>query len=472
MSTEPGPMTATGADADRSLGFDRHHDVRQPERLQPPERGHIGSIVVGSLAMGLLTAVALVAAPFVPSRMNVLTGVVLLGFAFGWALLAVLSVRFSDQPQRWAAGPAVFLALAGLISLLPPGSVVQEVFGWVWPPLLLVLVIWAILRAHRQLRSRTRRWLVYPLLVVLALSSIGGGYETVRESIDATAYPPPGQLIDVGGHRLHLNCTGTGSPTVVLEPGLGEVSSAMVWIASTVAPETRVCVYDRAGRGWSDPADGPQDAVETARDLHTLLDHAHIPGPYVLAGHSFGGLYVLTFAATYPDQVAGLVLLDSTAPKPGAAPATEARSYDLIGRISTLLPAIAHLGAAHLIPDSYDSLPPRSRDEARATVSTARAVESYLNESRAGAAATRQAAALVDFAGKPLIVVTAGRGSDATWQAAQNKLATLSTNSRHRVVPDATHASLYLDQTHSAAASQAIRDVVEAVRTDQALPPS
>ena len=266
-----------------------------------------------------------------------------------------------------------------LISLLPPGSVVQEVFGWVWPPLLLVLVIWAILRAHRQLRSRTRRWLVYPLLVVLALSSIGGGYETVRESIDATAYPPPGQLIDVGGHRLHLNCTGTGSPTVVLEPGLGEVSSAMVWIASTVAPETRVCVYDRAGRGWSDPADGPQDAVQTARDLHTLLDHAHIPGPYVLAGHSFGGLYVLTFAATYPDQVAGLVLLDSTAPKPGAAPATEAGSYDLIGRISTLLPAIAHLGAAHLIPDSYDSLPPRSRDEARA-------VESYLNESRAGAA--------------------------------------------------------------------------------------
>jgi pimeloyl-ACP methyl ester carboxylesterase len=192
----------------------------------------------------------------------------------------------------------------------------------------------------------------------------------------------------------------------------------------------------------------------------------------VLAGHSFGGLYVLTFAATYPDQVAGLVLLDSTAPRPGAAPPTEAGSYELIGRIATLLPAIAHLGAARLIPDSYDSLPARSRDEARATVSTARAVESYLNESRAGAAATRQAAALVDFAGKPLIVVTAGRGNDATWQAAQDKLATLSTNSRHRVTPDATHASLVNAQTDTAAASQAIRDVVAAVRTDQALPPS
>jgi hypothetical protein len=292
------------------------------------------------LTVGLLTALALVAAPFIPVRMNVLTGVVLLGFAFGWALLAVLSVRFSDNPQRWAAAPAAFLALAGLVSLMPTGSAVQQVFGWVWPPPLLGLVIWTIRQVRRQLRSRTRPWLVYPLLAVLALSAIGGEYETVRESIDATASPAPGQLIDVGGHRLHLHCTGSGSPTVVLEPGHGEVSSAMAWIAPAVARDTRVCVYDRAGRGWSDPADGPQDAVEIATDLHALLNRAHIPGPYVLAGHSFGGLYVLTFAATYPDQVAGLVLLDSTAPTPGAPP-SKAGSYDVFGRITTLLPALS-----------------------------------------------------------------------------------------------------------------------------------
>ena len=89
---------------------------------------------------------------------------------------------------------------------------------------------------------------------------LGGGYETVRESIDARAYPPPGQLVDVGGHRLHLHCTGSGSPTVVLEPGHGGVSSDLGWIAPTVARDSRVCVYDRAGRGWSDAADGPQDA--------------------------------------------------------------------------------------------------------------------------------------------------------------------------------------------------------------------
>ena len=230
-----------------------------------------------------------------------------------------------------------------------------------------------------------------------------------------------------------------------------------------------MCVYDRAGRGWSDAADGPQDAVQTATDLHTLLDRAHIPGPYVLAGHSFGGLYVLTFAATYPDQVAGLVLLDSTAPKPGANPPIKTNSYDLVGRISTVLPAIAHLGAARLIGDSYDSLPARSRDEARASVSTARAVQSYINEFLQGSTAMQQAGALDDFADKPLIVVTAGRGNDTTWQAAQNKLASLSTNSRHRVVADATHASLVNEEADAAAASQAIREVVEAVRTAQPL---
>jgi pimeloyl-ACP methyl ester carboxylesterase len=128
----------------------------------------------------------------------------------------------------------------------------------------------------------------------------------------------------------------------------------------------------------------------------------------VLAGHSFGGLYVLTFAAQYPDQVAGMVLLDSTAPVVGPAPATN-RSDDVVGRISMLVAATANLGAAHLLGDSYDSLPPRSRDEACASVSTARSVQSYINEFREGATATHQAATLVDFGSKPLIVITAGR---------------------------------------------------------------
>jgi alpha/beta hydrolase fold len=232
------------------------------------------------------------------------------------------------------------MGLAGGIVLMGLGPEARDVLGWVWPPVLLGLVIWMFIRARRQLRSRTRRWLLYPVLAALTLASVGAGYETVGESVDATAYPMPGQLIDVGGRRLHLSCTGSGSPTVILEPGLGEASSAMAWIAPAVARDSRVCVYDRAGRGWSDAADGPLDSAQTAADLHTLLDRAHIPGPYVLAGHSFGGLYILTFAATYPDEVAGMVLLDSTAPAAAPAPpTTKTGSYKFLGRISALLPA-------------------------------------------------------------------------------------------------------------------------------------
>src|SRR5215210_983337 len=346
-------------------------DVQMPGRPEPTPRGHLGLIVAASLAAGLVAAFALVAAPFIPATENVLTGVVLLAFALGWALLAVLSVRFSSQPQRWAAAPAAFMAIAGLISLLPPGSVVHDVFSWVWPPALLGLAVWMIIRTRRHMRSRGARWLLYPVLAVLMVASVGGGYQTVRQSIDRRAHPMPGQLVDVGGHRMHIYCTGSGSPTVVLEPGQGGASSDSGWVAPVVARDSRVCVYDRAGRGWSDAAYGPQDAARIAADLHTLLERAQVPGPYVLAGHSFGGLYVQTFAANYPDQVAGLVLLDSTAPKPGPALPTRTESYDVLGRVSAVFSASAHLGAGRLIAQSsYDTLPPSSRAEARAQAST------------------------------------------------------------------------------------------------------
>ena len=408
------------------------------------------------------------AAPFVPPTENVVTGVVLLAFALGWALVAVLSMRFSDQPQRWAFVPAAFLALAGLVSLsgLPA---VQAVFRWVWPPVLFGLVVWMYLRV-RRIRSRGGRWLLYPLLAVLLVASVGGGYQTVRESLDAGAYPMPGQLVDVGAHRLHLHCTGSGSPTVVLEPGGGASSSDVAWIAPVVARDTTVCVYDRAGRGWSDATDGPQDGTHIAADLHTLLERAHIPGPYVLAGHSFGGLYVQSFAAQFPDQVAGMVLLDSTAPKPGPPP-NDTHSSEVIGRLSGLVSAVAHLGVGRLIAQSsYGTLPPRAQDEARANASTARHLASFFNEFLAEAdTSMREASSLTTLGSKPLIVVTADEGiTDGQWQAKQDHMATLSTNSLHRHA-NATHESLLDDEADSAAASQAIRDVVNAVRNSRPL---
>jgi pimeloyl-ACP methyl ester carboxylesterase len=416
-----------------------------------------------SIGAGLVVSALLVAAPFTPATENVLTGAVLLGFALGWALVAVLSIRFGDQPQRWALVPAAFLALAGLVSLsgLPA---VQAVFSWIWPPVLFGLVVWMFLRV-RLIRSRSGRWLLYPIVAVLLLASVGGGYETVLEWLDARAYPVPGRLIDVGGHRLHLNCTGSGSPTVVLEPGGGASSSDFAWIAPMVARDTTVCVYDRAGRGWSDATDSPQDATHIAADLHTLLDRADVPGPYVLAGHSFGGLYVQSFAVQFPDQVAGMVLLDSTAPKPSPPP-SHTQSSEVVARLSGLVSAVAHLGVGRLIAQaSSGTLPPRAQDEANANASTSRHLASFLKEYLAEAnASMQQASSLTTLGSKPLIVVTADEGvTDGQWQSKQDRMATLSTNSLHRHA-NATHQSLLEDETDSAAASQAIRDVVSAVR--------
>jgi pimeloyl-ACP methyl ester carboxylesterase len=443
-------------------------------RRSRPDRGprsHIGWIVSGSMAAGFVVSLLLVAAPFIPAQESRVTGAVLCGFAVGWLMLAVLSVRFTDQPQRWAAAPALVMGLGGVL-LVAFGSSVQAVLDWVWPPAMLALAIWMIVRVHRQLRSRSGRWLLNGVVGVLALASIGGGYETVREVTDARAYPAPGRLIDVGGHRLHLSCTGSGRPTVVLEPGAGAMSSALGWIAPAVARDTRVCVYDRAGRGWSEPADASQDGLQIATDLHTLLHRGHVPGPYVLAGHSFGALYVLTFAARYPDEVAGMVLIDSTAPASGVAAAAspgDRTSYDVTGRVSALASSTARLALGRLFATlAASGLPPRSRDEVSAKMATAGSLRSTIDEYLQSSAAG-PAAALTDFADKPLVVLTAGSGHDAAETAAQNHLATLSTNSVHRVIAGATHASLIAEQPDAAATTQAVLDVASSVRSGQPL---
>src|SRR5215207_3051178 len=153
MATTPTTSTAPG--------HVRPHDGSVPERA-----GHIGRIVAGSLATGLIAALLLVAAPFISPEENDVTGAVLCGFAGGWGMLAILSTRYTDQPQRWAAAPALFMGSGGLL-LIGFGSSVREVLNWVWPPVLLALVVWMFLRARRQLHSRSRPWLLYPVLAVL-----------------------------------------------------------------------------------------------------------------------------------------------------------------------------------------------------------------------------------------------------------------------------------------------------------------
>jgi pimeloyl-ACP methyl ester carboxylesterase len=425
-------------------------------------------VVTGSFASGFLAALLLVAAPFIPARESEITGAVLCGLSLGWAMLTILSVRFTDQPQRWAAAPALFMGAGGLLLVLF-GPATDRVLTWVWPPALLALVIWMFIQSRQHLHGRSKGWLIHPVLAMLALASVGGGYQTLGAAADAKVYPMPGQLIDVGGHALHLSCTGTGSPTVVLQPGGGEMSSNHGWIAPAVANDTRVCVYDRAGRGWSEPANTAQDATQIATDLHTLLQRGNIPGPYVLAGHSFGGLYVLTFAAMYPDEVAGMVLIDSTDPapsdKPGAATPAAPGAYDILGRVSTLISTSARLGLGRLYaPSEVANLPPKYRDEVRANIASPSNLRSTLDEYIQATTSMEEAASLRDFADKPLAVLTAGIGNDTQHQASQEALANLSTNHLHATIDWASHEALVGEQDGAALTTQAIRQVTSSVR--------
>ena len=247
-----------------------------------PRTGPIRRIIAASLATGLVGALTLTVVVFGGEPEHVITGSAL-AFAFGWALLAVLSIRMTASRSAGRV-PAAGMAVTGLgLVILAPGDGPR-------PPRdgcghrLLALAIWMGFRV-RRLAAGSGRWLLYPVVAVIAAAAVGGAVETVGLTADQRANAMPGHLFDVGGYRLHLDCSGSGGPTVVLNSGLGAISANWARIVPAVAGTTRVCAYDRAGQGWSDDAPHLQDGLAVAADLHALLDRAGEHGPYVLVGH-------------------------------------------------------------------------------------------------------------------------------------------------------------------------------------------
>jgi len=159
------------------------------------------------------------------------------------------------------------------------------------------------------------RWIyrgVLALFGLLALLLLAGAiYQSVETRSDARAFPEPGRLVDAGGIRLQINCTGSGTPTVVLESGLGDISIEWDQVQKGIAKFSRVCSYDRAGYGSSEPGPMPRTSARIANELSVLLQNAGEIPPFVLVGHSFGGYNVRVFNGQYPDRLAGMVLVDS-----------------------------------------------------------------------------------------------------------------------------------------------------------------
>jgi pimeloyl-ACP methyl ester carboxylesterase len=291
------------------------------------------------------------------------------------------------------------------------------------------------------------------------LAVVGAIYERVAEASDAKAYPPPGKMVDVGGHRLHINCTGTGSPTVVIVAGLGDWSTS--WGADVqpeVAKTTRVCTYDRAGLGWSEAAELPSDAAQFAKELHTLLQNANVPGPYVMVGHSLGGLIVRVFAHDYASEVAGVVLVESMNPKQ----ITPSLSNSLARRFF-FQALLARVGVARLlvkVPAIAPSLGPNQEAYYPLYIRPG-SLQTTANEYKALPASGPEATAVKSFGDLPLIVLTGRLHTDPDWQTWQTELLELSSNSQQLFAEKGNHV---LQSEDPDAVVAAILKMVELVR--------
>jgi pimeloyl-ACP methyl ester carboxylesterase len=307
--------------------------------------------------------------------------------------------------------------------------------------------------------------------------------------------PPPGTLIDVEGHRVHLNCSGAGSPAVILEAALGGSSLSFTLVQPAIAQLTRTCSYDRAGFGWSDAGPCPRTAGRIVHELRTLLRAANVPPPYVLVGHSFGGLTSRLFAARYPDDVCGLVLLDPAYPEDWQHPTDVHRT--LIERGSRLCrygATAARLGIAsmvarltrsgaigparaivrivsrgglrrmdedHLAPLS--KLPPDLRETASTFWTEPRFFEMLGSQIASMGESAAEVAAAPPIGDVPLVVVSGETNSDAGQLGRQERLALTSARGRHIVAERSGH---WIPLDRPDVVIEAVRDVLATVRRE------
>lgn len=442
-----------------------HHRVR-------PHGTSTGSpsstrVVLVALTSGLVAALLLTMLVVPGATEGVTAGAALLGFGLGWAMLRVLPTQ-TGRPHRWAVVPAVAMTSTGAaLMLAAPADRTLTMLTWVWPPLALALAGWTYVHVRRDLTG-PGRWLVTAVLVILATASAGAGVRNVTTDSFASTYPAPGVVRSVGDHDLHIACRGHGRPTVVLISGLGEFSASWARIRDGVSPTTRVCAYDRAGQGWSDDVAHPQDGIAAAEDLHVLLATAGETGPFVLVGHSIGGPYSMTYADRYPDEVAGMVLLDSTSPHQFDAIPNYPVQYALMRRAYGVLPTLARMGLGVVLTGSH--LPAGDAAPVDAMSATPRAGRNARDELSALPVVFRQAQALTSLGDRPLVVLTSAENARDTdgWTTAQEQMTALSTNAVRREAAT-SHAGIVEDPDGAAASAHAITDVVQAIRTGTAV---
>jgi pimeloyl-ACP methyl ester carboxylesterase len=305
------------------------------------------------------------------------------------------------------------------------------------------------------MRRWTKRIFVVPggFLVIATLSCATFQWLATRQDLAAT--PPPGQLVDIGGYRLHLWCTGDGAPAVILDAGLGGTSAGWGFVQPDVARFTRVCSYDRAGMGYSDSGPSPRTARRIAKELAELLAGSGIAGPVVLVGESIAGFNARMFASDHPEHAAGLVLVDAS---------HEDDAHEVPG-IARFVPLLSTIGVFRLLGVSFgqpiESLAPSVRQYARATMFRASGYQAaadeiiHIRETISEVKGSRRRLTI------PVLVVTGAGGADENWRRLQQDQASLSERGCLITAQQSGHV-VAIDQPQVVV--DAIRTVVEIVR--------
>lgn len=296
-------------------------------------------------------------------------------------------------------------------------------------------------------------------------------YETWSAGEAQRAFPPPGRMIEVAGYRLHIDAHGEKSPhrpTVILAHGGTAMSAQWAWIQPALARHTQVVAYDRPGLGWSEAAPALIDAATEAEHLYTALKHAEIEGPFLLVGHSLGGLTVQVFAQRYPEETAGLVLID-----PVTVERHELLPYGIDSTTLTLFQLLARLGVVRLsgaVAQQVNDLPSPQAEQAAAILPAHSQFKAWAQEGHLGETAMAFLGQSQDLAGSPLLVIeagTPGEGFDSEQRAVLGKiysrLAAQSNLGRVEQIATASHVNIVTRQEHAQAIVERVEQMLLAL---------
>ncbi len=312
-------------------------------------------------------------------------------------------------------------------------------------------------------------------IIIFVLAITGMIYQTTATESDQRKYPPPGVLVNVGGYKMHIYCMGEGSPTIILDHAGGGSSRDWALIQPKLAEHTRVCAYDRAGYGWSDYNPAPRTMEQQVHELHGLLAGANETGPYILVGHSYGARVDRVFAAKYPDEVTGMVLMDAGIlyddPRYPAETQAHLESDNTMIRTGRWL---APFGLVRLLQPlmgnpTFD-LPEDARLAGASFSGTTRYWQSLNGQTDVLSTVFQEERSVTSLGNIPLLILISTEPDDAThqvWSQANIEMAELSTNGSYQIIKGATHFSLVYRQSDAQVCTDGILEVLDAVRVVQ-----